>query len=95
MFDGGPLNGGASTLLVIDNEVAFSGDIENGFNSVICIAYLDPVTVELKAQFVSTKYRRFAEILQNYDCIGGTFLPVLIMTRKDHPPSDAAPEPVS
>ena len=94
MIDGGPLHGGASAELVINDEFTFVGNVADSFKPVIGIAFFDELGGELKFQLVSSKHRLVSDILQNMNALNCTFLPVLIVSRKHNPPPDATPEPV-
>jgi hypothetical protein len=95
MIDGGPFHGGASAELIINDKMKFRDNIEDRLKPVVGIASFLGVGGELQFQLVDSHHRLFTEILQNTRALKCVFLPVFIILRKNDPPSDAAPEPIS
>ena len=93
MFDGGPLDGGLSAELIIDNDPQFLCDIVDRFKSVVCIATVE-LGGKLSVQLVSTKDGLADEFLKRADTLTRISLPLFICGVHDHAPTDAAPKPV-
>ena len=94
MIDGGPLHGGASTELVIDDKLTRGYYVKDGLKPVIGIALITENIGETKFQLVHTQYGGLSKILNDLDLVGSCTLPVLIFRRKDNPTTDASPQPV-
>jgi hypothetical protein len=95
MLDGGPLNGGASAELIIDDKPNRSYYVKDSLKPVIGIAFVPDGGGKTHFQLVNTQHWGLPKILNNYECIGCATLPVFILRRKDDPPPDATPKPVS
>jgi len=93
MIDGGPLHGGSSAKLVINDEPNFLSDVMERFKSVVGIATLE-LDGKLTFQLINTDNGAFAEILHNSRSSTCVALPVFVLARAYNAPSDTAPEPV-
>ena len=95
MIDGGPLHGGASAELIINDEFQLRHHIENSLKSVVGVASFTSMgSGQVKFQLVDTTHRLFSKLLKECNGLNCTLLPVFIVWRKNNPAADATPEPV-
>ena len=93
MIDGGPLNGGASAEIVIDDQFQFNRNIQNSLESIVGVATFSDSGGQLKFQLVSAKNGLISYLIDRN--AKSVMLPVYICFVTDYPPSDATPEPIS
>ncbi len=93
MIDGGPLHGRASAVIVIHDEPQFLRQIEDCLKSVIGVASMPDGSGQFHFNLVRPEYRVIPKVLSN-DGLSCEVFPVFVFFIKDHPTSDAAPEPV-
>lgn len=94
MIDGGPFHGGASAELVVDDQATRSYYVKDRFKPVVGIAFVNEEIGKTHLKLVHTQHGAFPKLLNDYECVGCTTLPVFILRRKNDPAPDAAPETV-
>jgi len=94
MIDGGPLNGGASAELVVNNESAIDADIQDALDSIIDIALSGESGTELHFEIVNTYDGTVSKPLNMDDLILGLSLPGHALRVSYDPTLEAPPQPV-
>jgi len=95
MVDILPFHGRSGANTVVDDKSATLANIKNSLNSVIAVAIAGEPVGQYQIHLVRAQDTRMAELLSDYDCIGGGNLPVLVFLRNDDPSFEGPPEPVS
>lgn len=94
MIDGGPLNGGFSAILVIDDQASFARAVQDRLKPVIGVTTVDERFGQVDLQLVHSEHGRLSQLLLESECIGAAFLPLLILRRRNDTPADAAPQAI-